>query len=151
LPAYQDFSIRARVVEGLGLAGGARLLVNESASTAVELAEGARFWNDEAGGRGVYSKYVRSILIDEASGEVTITFDEIGMGGPASATLVYTPYVRTTAGTISLADSMAGPAGVRGAIDWGCASATNTVAASRGLPALTAGTLPARLAPGECR
>jgi len=42
-------------------------------------------------------------------------------------------------------------AGTTGALDWGCACATNVVSTARGLPPLVAGTLQAKFAPSECR
>ena len=43
-------------------------------------------------------------------------------------------------------------AGVAGAIDWACSSATHATATAKGLVATTPGTaLPAKYAPAECR
>lgn len=157
LPAYQDYTIRARVSEGLSIAGGAKTLIGDSSATLVELNAAADTWNAQAGNAGASSKYVTSTLIDRATGEITIAYNEANVGSiPAGATLVLTPYVNGTApdgsaSTVQLGASYA--AGVTGQIDWGCASTTNLVggSADRGLPTLTAGTLPARFAPNDCR
>lgn len=37
LPAYQDYTIRARVTEGVGLAASAKTLIGDSSATAGEL------------------------------------------------------------------------------------------------------------------
>ena len=155
LPAYQDYTIRARVTEGLSVAGGAKTLIGDSAATAAELNAAAVTWNAQAGGDGAKSKYVESVQIAPATGEVTITFDETNIGSiPDASTLVLTPYINgSAAGNVAqvsqLGDSYGD--GVTGQVDWGCASDSNLVGIARGLPALTAGTLPAKFAPNDCR
>ena len=155
LPAYQDYTIRARVTEGLTVAGGAKTLIGDSSATLAELGAAATTWNAQAGGDGAKSKYVESILIDDATGEITITYDPTNIGAiPAASTLVLTPYINGSDAASAAALEQLGAsfaAGVTGQVDWGCASATNTVGAARNLPTLTAGSLPARFAPSECR
>lgn len=152
LPAYQDYTVRARVVEGVNLASGAKQLVGTDANTGTQLAAMAASWNAQVGGVGAASKYVTSVLVDGVTGEVVVTFNTVNVGGftVGSDTLVYTPHVRVnTGGIVQLGAAFA--AGQSGVIDWGCASDTNTVSAARGLPAVVLGTLPARFAPSECR
>ncbi|MCJ1943155.1 pilin [Pseudomonas aeruginosa] len=128
-------------------------LIGDSSATAGELAASARVWNAQAGNAGATSKYVTSVRIAEATGEITVTFNATNVGNiPADSTLVFTPYVQNAAGApTQLGASYA--AGVTGSIDWGCASQSNAVSSGpdRNMPALTAGTLPARFAPSECR
>lgn len=94
LPAYQDYTIRARVTEGVGLAASAKTLIGDSSATAGELAASARVWNAQAGNAGATSKYVTSVRIAEATGEITVTFNATNVGNiPADSTLVFTPYV----------------------------------------------------------
>lgn len=152
LPAYQDYTTRARVTEGVSLAASAKQLIGTDANTVAELAALAATYNAQLNGAGAASKYVLSVQIAPASGEVTVVFDPANVGGFAAGTdsLVYTPYIRDNANAIvqlgtALAANQSGP------VDWGCASDSNTVSAARGLPAITAGTLPARFAPSECR
>jgi type IV pilus assembly protein PilA len=150
LPAYQDYTIRARVTEGVGLASSAKQLIGDSAGTLVELQASAAAWNLQAGNNGAVSKYVTSTRINPANGEVTVTFNPANVGNiPAGSTLVYTPYIQAGAVPVQLAASFG--AGVTGSIDWGCASVTNVVSAARGLPTLTPGILPPQFAPSECR
>lgn len=157
LPAYQDYTIRARVSEGLTVAGGAKTLIGDSSATAAELDAAATTWNAQAGGAGAVTKYVERIQVDPATGEITVTYDERNIGAiPDASTLVLTPYINgsTGAGAASLVQLGASfAAGVTGQVDWGCASATNGVgsSATRNMPALNLGTLPARFAPSECR
>lgn len=149
LPAYQDYTIRARVSEGVFLSAGAKITISEDASTAANLAAVANAFNAQAGGAGAVSKYVRSVQINPANGEITVTFNEVNVGSiPVNATLVMTPYIRNLVPSQLAAAYLAG---VTGSIDWGCASTTNAVSAGRGMPALVLGTLPAQFAPSECR
>ena len=155
LPAYQDYTIRSRVTEGLTVAGGAKTLIGDSSATLAELNAAADTWNAQAGNLGAVTKYVASVLINRDTGEVTITYNPANIGSiPAASTMLLTPYVAgTNAGgalqVVQLGASFA--AGVTGQIDWGCASATNLVGTGRGLAASAVGTLPARFAPSDCR
>ncbi len=155
LPAYQDYTIRSRVSEGLVVAGGAKNLIGDASATLPELTAAADTWNAQAGGAGAITKYVTSIQINNVNGETTVTYNPANVGAiPAGSTLVLTPYINGTDGggnaaLVQLGASYA--AGVTGPIDWGCASVSNAVATARGLPALVAGTLPARYAPNDCR
>ncbi|MNV34217.1 Fimbrial protein precursor [compost metagenome] len=150
LPAYQDYTIRARVTEGISLAASAKKLVETDAQTATELTALATTYNAQANNTGATSKYVKTVQIDDETGEVVVTFNEANIGAiPADSTLVYTPYIRLGATTPQLEAALGGTD--TGAMDWGCASVTNAVSAARGLPTLTDGTLPAKYAPSECR
>ncbi|WP_281179911.1 pilin [Hydrogenophaga flava] len=152
LPAYQDYTVRARITEGIAVAQGARLMVATEATTQADLAASATTYNDAAGGLGAVSKYVSSVQVDGVTGEVTVEFNPANIGAiPANSTLVYTPYVHVAAGPLQLEDALAG--NETGSVDWGCASDSNAVSGGpdRNLPALTMGTLPAKYAPSECR
>jgi type IV pilus assembly protein PilA len=150
LPAYQDYQIRTRVIEGMNLAAGAKSDIGSGSNTANELLATANAWNAQVGGVGAKSKYVESVLMNTTTGEITITLDETNIGPIADAsTLVLTPYIQDDGGPVQLGDSYGTDA--QGNLDWGCASETNTVSNGRGLPALTMGTLLAKYAPSECR
>lgn len=152
LPAYQDYTVRSRVVEGVNLASSAKQQVGADTNTGTQLVAIATSWNSQVGGLGAASKYVTSVLMDNVTGEVIVRLNFATIGGFTSGadTLVYIPYVRTNTGAIAqLGAALA--AGQTGVIDWGCASTSNQVSAARGLPQVTAGTLPARFAPSECR
>ena len=157
LPAYQDYTIRARVTEGLAVAADAKTSVGTNANTAAELTATATTWNAQAGGKGAISKYVKSVLMDAATGEIEVTYNEANVGNiAADSSLLLTPYVQGAAGPVALAANYVATPPETGTIDWGCASSTNAVAsgASRGLPKLgnhTVVALDAKFAPGECR
>ena len=153
LPAYQDYTVRARVTEGISLAAGARKLVETDAQTAVELKAVADTFNAQAGGNGAISKYVTKTAISDTTGEVTVTFNEKNIGAiPVGAQLVYTPYIQLGGkAPVALATALKGTD--TGTMDWGCASAANAVSKARGLPNITppGKALPAKYAPSECR
>jgi len=162
LPAYQDYTVRARVTEGLSLAGDAKAQIGTGSATAADLAVTTNTWNAQAGGVGAASKYVASVLmtaaadaasVDATTAEVTITY--LPATGPVAAgsnTLVMAPWVvfgGAAANQVQLGASYA--AAQTGSIDWSCQSATRATSTARGRAASTIGTLPARFAPNECR
>ena len=152
LPAYQDYTVRAKISEGFSLAADAKQAVANSASTTVELQAAADTFNAQAGGAGAISKYVNSVQIDNATGEITITYNDVNVGGSVTATtntLTLTPNVNDGTGFQDLGTALG--AGVSGNIDWACASDANAVATGRSMTTLTAGTLPAKYAPSECK
>lgn len=124
LPAYQDYTIRAKVSEGLNLAASAKLAVSESRFASGNFPT----TNPMAGFGGATTNIVRSITIGTA-GEITIIYDqplEI-----TNATLVLTP-------TLGGSDQVA---------SWYCNAQNSTKPLGTG----TAGTLPAKYAPANCR
>ena len=153
LPAYQDYTIRARVTEGLGLGADAKNALTAGISTQLDLDNAATTWNAQAGGLGAASKYVTSVLVAPApasTGLITITYNLATVG--AGGTLTLTPWMRTTAAGAPYAASLA--AGNTGSVDWGCSSVTSLAAANGGVNPITilaAGTLLAKYAPAACR
>ena len=144
LPAYQDYVKRARVTEGLSLAGGAKTQVGTGCATAVDCTATA------AALPATTSKYVNSVAITGAAGatqgEILVTYNVANVGlAAAQNTLYLSPYI----GVVTLGTAIA--AGTSGAIDWACQTATNATAVARGIGGGTAGTLLAKYAPAECR
>ena len=164
LPAYQDYTVRARVTEGLSLASAPKTLVgSEGVPSQDDLVNIASVWNAQASGNGATSKYVQSVLLNPAAagantGDITITYNEATLGGVAAATntLVLTPYIRDATGPISLLAAQSAFPPITGAIDWLCTSAAGTgagtQAATGGFPAPSQlGTIDPRYAPTQCR
>ena len=166
LPAYQDYTVRTRVTEGLGLAEGAKTVIgSEGAASAADLVRVSNTWNAQNASTGANSKYVNSICISgpcataiataaTPSGVITITYNptSVGVLGTQNV-LTLSPYVRTVAvGTaaITLADAQA--AGTSASIDWACASATTTsaVAVNMGVSSPT-NAIQAKYVPAACR
>ena len=165
LPAYQDYTIRARVTEGLTLAGAAKIAVAENAANGAAFASG--YTGLAAAARSV-SANVPAIVPGTTAAATIITNLDTATGGigielatgdvyiwynpnvqPAGANLLR---LRPTSGGAVLAGTATEstpPAG--GAIRWDCYAAA--VAARNGTAALTgdAATLPVRFVPSECR
>jgi len=160
LPAYQDYTIRARVTEGLNLASDLQTQIGQNAASANDLNTVIATWNAQAGGAGATSKYVTSVLSPNAvapapgaaasPAEIVVTFTPASVGVPAAAnTITLAPFIRVPAIT-ALATAIAN--GTTGPVDWACYSATSTAATALGFPApATAGTLTAKYAPNNCR
>lgn len=155
LPAYQDYTIRAKVTEALNLGQDAqRRLVSDGVSGATDLDRLGTFWNAQAGGTGSNSKYVNSVLFNTmpATGVIVIALKGQTVGfGAGSPTIIYSPYVRTGAAGTAVTLTAAQLAGASGPLDWACASTSNTAANSQGMLGATMGTLPSKYAPVACR
>lgn len=150
VPAYQDYVIRTRVIEGISLAAVAKIVVTDGIATPADLTNAAITWNGQAGGVGSTSKFVTSVVIAPATGLITITYIAANVGvGAAQNTLTLTPWMRDTAVGQPFAAALA--AGATGTVDWGCASTTNLTATQDGVTVLAAGTLLAKYAPATCR
>jgi type IV pilus assembly protein PilA len=152
LPAYQDYTIRTRVTEGISLATGAKLAVAaDGFGSSADLVKATTEWNAQAGGTGANSKYVESVLLNAAqpTGVVTVTYNSATVGiGAGSNTLILSPYVRTNIVQTLAAAQLAGSTGV---VDWACTSSTGLVAISGGMVGAAVGTLPSKYAPAICR
>ena len=153
LPAYQDYTVRTRVTEGLGLAESAKAAIaTEGSASAADLTRVATTWNAQAANTGANSKYVNSVRVNGANGTITITYNNTAVGVAAAAnTLTLTPWVRDGAAGAGKQLAAAITAGSTGSIDWGCASATSVTATTAGITPTAAGTLEARFAPAQCR
>jgi type IV pilus assembly protein PilA len=144
LPAYQDYTIRARVTEGLSLASAAKVTVSENAANGSPFANG---YVPNTATRSVLASVNGTtpagpgININPVGGEITIGY------GPNVAA--------AAANLLTLAPSDNGAALVAGTppvgsnIRWDCYAAG--VATRTALAIATAPTLAARLTPAECR
>ena len=104
LPAYQDYTIRAQITEGMSLAAGAKSTVAEFHSNKGVLP----VTNAAAGYSGAVGKYVSAVAIG-AGGVITAT-----MGGAANSNITGT-FV-----TLTPAEDAA-----TGVLRWTCASTAN--------------------------
>jgi type IV pilus assembly protein PilA len=121
LPAYQDYSVRAKVSEGLNLAGGAKIAVAENA------ANGQNF--DSGFTIPAATANIASVGITQATGLITITTTAAIDGGK---TLILTP---TSGGAALAGTATASTIPTGGSVEWTC----------------TAGTLAAKYRPAQCR
>ena len=139
LPAYQDYTVRARVSEGLVGASAAKVNVADVLASGNPRADAAGYNQGYTGPAATAN--VTSIAITPATGVITVTTTAAAGNG----TLILTPNApRGTALPVGTA-AFTPPAA---ALEWRCAAAGADVAAFAGA---AAGTLPARFAPAECK
>ena len=121
LPAYQDYTVRARVAEGMGFASALKTLVGENAvNGAGDLSLGAS--GPGIGGEAATDN-VTSVAVNGTNGEITVTTTARAGNG----TITFVP----TSGSSALAAGTVPST----AISWDC----------------TGGTLVAKYRPAECR
>jgi type IV pilus assembly protein PilA len=141
IPAYQDYTIRAKVTEGINLAGSAKTAVAEGFQSGdiTGLNASATAW---VGGFAA-TKFVKTITITAGTGVIVVTFDPAGIPQLVAGknTITFTPNISKAA----LATGLAGN------IDWGCSSATNATATAQGLTGMTIGTVLAKYVPTSCK
>jgi type IV pilus assembly protein PilA len=121
LPAYQDYTVRAKVTEGLTLSAAAKLAVTENATNGKQFDSG---WTIPSG-----TAAVASVAVSQANGDITVTYNAAA-GGPATIILHPTSNGAALAGN---ATSSTVPSG--GSIAWSC----------------TGGTLAGKYRPAACR
>jgi len=139
LPAYQDYTVRAKVTEGLSLAGSAKTAVSENAANAAPFASG---WSLPSA-----TKNVASLGIAQATGVITITYQAAIDGG---ATLTLVPVDGSTAAGVALTGTATGSTvPTAGSITWICAS-TGTTTANAAAQAAK-GTIKDKYVPASCR
>lgn len=139
LPAYQDYTVRARVSEGLVAASAAKVNVQDV------LASGNP--QDDASGYGTgfttaaATRNVSSVVITPATGVITITTTPAA----GSGTLILTPNAPVGTALPDATNPFTPPSQP---VAWRCAVTGASVASFAGG---AAGTLPARFAPSECK
>jgi type IV pilus assembly protein PilA len=135
IPAYQDYTIRAKVTEGIGLADAAKTAVAEAYQSGdmpgvVALAAS---WVSSP------TKYVTGVGI-LGSGLITVTYSNV------------VPQINTQ--KLTLSPNIGGvvlAAGQTGNIDWACATLTHATATANGLAVIANGNLLARYTPTACK
>ena len=144
IPAYQDYTVRSKVTEGLSMADAQKVAVAEgfqSNDTAGVITAAATLLA-QLTAQPIVSKYVSNIVIGNVAatmGVITVTYQNVAQIN--TDTVKLSPYI----GGVKLVTGATGP------IDWACASTTNTTANSQGLAGAPVGTLPARYAPTQCK
>ncbi|MEG2749994.1 MAG: pilin [Acinetobacter sp.] len=137
IPAYQDYTVRAKVTEGLSLAGSAKAAVSENAANGAPLGSG---WLAPAA-----TKNVASVAIASSNGVITITYQSAINSG---ATLKLTPLDGTlAAGTNLSGDATKSTIPSNGSITWVCAAKDSAVANGN----VEKGTIENKYVPAECR
>ena len=158
LPAYQDYTIRARVTEGLSLAAGAKVAVIGNAAIGIELGSG---YGGNLGTKNVLAMSPAPAVANQATpAELVTTFGTansggIGISAAGHISIGYDAPVAPAAtnrlvlnATVGGATLVAGTPPV-GNIRWDCYAAGVTTRAT--LAVVGAPTLLPKYAPGECR
>lgn len=149
LPAYQDYTIRAKVSEAVIAGSSVKSLMSEafqSDGIAGLDAAAAAFNETPANHASKVSKYVKSVAVTATTPWI-ITVELLADGKNGMPTDI-------DGGTITFAPNVNKVAPLEttsGAIDWACASSTAATAGKRELTNFRLGTLPAKYAPSECR
>ncbi|MGB5339545.1 MAG: pilin [Gammaproteobacteria bacterium] len=102
IPAYQDYTVRAKVSEGLNMAGSAKLAVAETYDSTGAFPAGAGEQNTSYGlpaSGSISGNYVGGIVATGATGVVAITYRTIGTAVTSGDTVELVP--STNAGSIS--------------------------------------------------
>ncbi len=118
IPAYQDYTIRAKVTEGINAMNAAKASVSE-----YYIALGSMPLNTADAGitTAIASKYVNNLIytwVSTSTARIEAVINTTNVGSPAGATRV------------ALFGS-----GTRARVDWDCARSTNTPIADKYLPA----------------
>ena len=142
LPAYQDYTVRARVTEGLSLAGSAKVAISENAASGNGFAAG---WVKPS-----VTNNVADISVGDTTGNISIQYTDRAGAATSANTVVLAPWsggtlaaptkltgtALTTAPTVSVAGaggSSTVPTG--GSISWICGATASTNLAQKFLPA----------------
>jgi type IV pilus assembly protein PilA len=155
IPAYQDYTVRSKVSEGLTLAAAAKATVadayeSDGLSGVTAAADAWEF---------APTKYVACITVNKGTGALGVSPTPcVGAGiagDPGAITVIFdtTGISQLTAAQnkVTLTPSVAGAVlanGVSGNVDWACASASASTAGA--LPHHL-GTLKAKYAPAQCK
>ncbi len=123
MPAYQDYMIRAKVIEGIGFTRTAKILVTENAALGSPL---------DVGFISQSTHIVSTMSIDQSNGEIEIVFSPSAGGSTGADTMVFIP---TYDGGTPLSGDATRSTVPHKAIEWSCVG----------------GTLPTRYRPAICR
>jgi type IV pilus assembly protein PilA len=142
IPAYQDYTVRSKVTEGLNLASSAKVSVSEGyqSNDMAGVNAAGTAWNANF----TATKYVTLVNVAAATGVITVVYSNT-TPQISGNTIVLTPSINVGGTPTALATNQTGN------IDWSCASTTNGTATARALPVAAAGTVNARYVPTECK
>jgi type IV pilus assembly protein PilA len=142
IPAYQNYTIRAKVTEGISLADSAKTAVAEgfesNGTTGIKAASTAWLASFKP------TKYVTSITVSTVTGAITIKYGAEAPGPINGKTLILTPNVAGNTPDKAAATDQGDP------IDWACESSTSQTASADKLTVTGGATLPAQYAPSNC-
>jgi len=121
IPAYQDYTIRAKVTEGINLAGAAKLAVAETFDSTGGYASVANTGYGLPDAISIVGNHTSAVAAAATTGLITISYKASGLGGSPTA----------NSKTITMSPSSASA----GSLQWDC----------------TGGTMPPKYRPANCR
>ena len=168
LPAYQDYSIRAKVSEGVIAATSAKAVISEAFQTGgITALDAAAAGINNTAFAEKQSKYVGNICVDQPPTGGALCAAH-GGGAPWQINVAIAATANNGIPTglnnnvisfrplVNNAGALASPTATSaGAIDWACGSSTVVTASARftaaNAPVVPGTPLPAKYAPAECR
>ena len=142
LPAYQDYTVRARVSEGLGLASAAKSNVLDIVSSG-NIATAANGYKTGYSWSGA-TKNIATINIAEATGAITITTTSTAGGG----SLILVPYTRNGETNSALPTAKSATTTANGVVQWKCMAKGATAFVGVEVPG---DALDTKYVPSECK
>jgi len=141
LPAYQDYTVRARAAEGLVGVSSAKINVADVLASGNPISDPLGY--SQGFTPPASSRNVNTIVIAAATGEITVTTTAAAGNG----TLTFMPYTGAALPGTALPVGTAAFTPPTDSVKWRCSAAgVTTLAVGQ-----TVGTLPARFAPAECK
>ncbi len=149
IPAYQDYTIRSRITEGLNLGSAAEVVVADGFQSGdIPGVTAAALANNAACANGGFcpTKYVAALTINGATGVITVGYNVNGATGGipqlnGANVILLSPYINK----IALA------AGQSGNIDWMCGSATEATATTAVTAPPALGSVLSKYVPTQCK
>jgi type IV pilus assembly protein PilA len=137
IPAYQDYTVRSKVTEGLNIGGSAETAVAEGyqSNDMTGVGSAATSWTSSF----APTKYVSAAAVD-AAGVITITFSA-QTPQISGKTLTLSPFI----------SGVALAANQTGNIDWACASTQAQTAAAQSMTVTVLGSIDPRYVPTVCK
>jgi type IV pilus assembly protein PilA len=143
IPAYQDYTVRSKVTEGLNLASSAKVAVSEGfQSNGLDgVKSSATAWNNNFSP----TKYVSNVAIATDTGTITVTYSNATTQIDGKS-IVLVPFINGTQLGLVTGDD------ANGNIDWACGSESANTASNRNM-SVTAPTsaVAGRYVPTECK
>jgi type IV pilus assembly protein PilA len=150
IPAYQDYTIRAKVTEGLNLADSAKTSVAESFQSGgtTGLKAAANSWNSSF----TATKYVSNISVVSAPGAtqgvITVSYDTTAIPQLAgNNAIVVAPFINNAGTETQLGNASA----LAGNIDWSCVSAGKVTATAQSMGTVAGGSVATKYVPSNCK
>jgi len=143
IPAYSDYTVRARISEGMSLAAGAKAHVADVIASGNPSADPAGY--NLGYNAPTASRNIAAVTIAPATGLITVTTT----ANAGNGTLTIMPYTGAALPGTALPVGTAAFTPPADSVKWRCA-AFGVVAAQLAV-GQAAGTLPTRFAPAECK